>query len=253
MIESDVFEAIAYAEGSWGKPIPKASMEVWFAQIQELDFDVVRRAIDELAASSGFTPTPQMVRERALELVSGRPDFEQVWEELVDAASRCDWFDPNPPADMSLVAQALARSLGWAEFRTIDLTTYYVHEARARFTEITERASRRMREGLPAFESVAPLALPGEVSDLVEQIGEPVQELIPPPADLTANVDDVTRAAFRARQQARGQEDWTPERIEAAKEAGRRRLEDAIGEELAAQEKARAKEAKRVSVEPSGL
>jgi hypothetical protein len=97
------------------------------------------------------------------------------------------------------------------------------------------------------------LALPGEVSDLVEQIGEPVQELIPPPADLTANVDDVTRAAFRARQQARGQEDWTPERIAAAKEAARHRLEDAIGEELAAQEKAREKEAERVSVEPSGL
>lgn len=255
MNESDVFEAIAYAEGSWGKPIPKLSKEVWFRQVADLSVDPVRRAIDELAADSGFTATPQMVRARALEVAVELPGFDEAWAELVANAETCDWHDSRPPATMSVPAQELARSLGWMQFRTADLNTYYVHEARQRFTEITDRASRRVRDGLPAFEEPPQRALPGDVVDLVDEIGLEPTELAPPP---TFDVDVAVRAAVKAKRekQQASEEFWTEERIAAAKEAARIALEAAYGEEIAAQEKARAekKQAVRVSSdEPSGL
>jgi hypothetical protein len=186
MTEAEVLEAMAYAEGSWGKPIAKLSRHVWAVQISDLSVEAVRRAIDECAVSSEFPPTPQHVRARALELTAEVPGFEEAWTELLENASTCDWFSSVPPETMSLPAQALGRSLGWLQFREAELNTYFVHEARQRFSEISERAARRVREGLPAYEEPEPKALPGEVAELLEGIGAPTQETIPPPAGLFA-------------------------------------------------------------------
>jgi len=237
MDEAEVLEAVAYAESSWGVEILPTATIVWAEQLQGLPWPAVKRAIDDLAARTEFKPTPQRVRALALELREGFPSFDEVWTELVANASTCDFFDPNPPATMSLPAQALGRSLVWGAFRERDLDTYYVHEARLRYAEITERATRRLRENLPAFEAPARPALSGEVAELVEEIGESTTEPAPMPA---VDVDESVRALHRAKEQPRGEEVWTADRIAAVKEAERIKLEAAYGEELAAQERARA-------------
>lgn len=247
MDEADVLETIAYAEGTWRTEIPDGSKIVWTKQLADLDVDVVRRAIDDVAADERFAPTPQRVRARALELAADVPGFSEAWDELCANASTCDWFDPSPPTSMSLPAQALARSLDWTAFRAAEISTYYVHEARQRFAEISDRAARRMREGLPAFEQPEPKELPGDVLDLVRGLGaeEPLSEMPEPSFDIS----DATRAKHRAKREPRGQEQWTEEAVEAAKALGRERLEKAIGEELAEQERARA----RVGADGIGL
>jgi hypothetical protein len=173
MTESDVLVAIAYAEGSWGKAIPQTAQRVWQVQLADLPLPSVRSAIDSLAAVSDFVPTPQHVRAIVLERANEIPDFAEVYEELVENATTCDFFDPDPPRTMTPAAQALGRSIGWPEFRSSDQNTYFVHELRARYAEVVGRAARRLRDGLPAFDAPEQLSLEGEVEDLVEGIGAP--------------------------------------------------------------------------------
>jgi len=173
MKPSETLRLVAHCEASYGTVVSDESRQLWCELLADVDARDATTAFDEQAATSNFPPTPQRVRLRALELGAGLAPFGDVFAELVAAASTCDYFDPNPPASLSAPALALARVLSWADFRVSDPgDTYYVHQAQLRYEEITERARRRLFDGLPAFETLH--ALP-DVSNgfgaLVDGIG----------------------------------------------------------------------------------
>lgn len=154
MKQSDVLDLAALYEASYSRELPDGTREMWCKLLVDVPRESAFAALNEIAATSQFPPTPQHIRLRALELDAGIADFGRVWVELLDAANTCDYFDPNPPKSLSAPAYALARQLGWADFRVSDPTdTYYVHQAQQRYADIADRAQRRLVAGLPAFET----------------------------------------------------------------------------------------------------
>jgi hypothetical protein len=164
---SELHAIAAYYEIVFGRAVPDAAMPVWKEKLAPLDERSVRASIDRLAL--GNFP-PNIVQIAAGARNADAPLFGEVFSELVAQASTCDWFDPNPPKSLTPAAYALARSIGWANFRASDPTsTYLIHQAERRFAEVTERSARRVAQGLPAFEDPSP--------ELTEGLGALVERL----------------------------------------------------------------------------
>lgn len=155
MKPSEALDLVAIYEASYSRDVPDPTRNLWCSLFADVPREAGLNALNELAATTNFPPTPQRIRLLALELDAGITGFGDIWRELVEAAETCDYFDPNPPKALSAPAYALARQLGWADFRVSDPTdTYYVHQAQQRYAEVTERAQRRLTNGLPAFEPI---------------------------------------------------------------------------------------------------
>lgn len=173
MKPSETLELVGVLEASFSRDLSDESRKLWCQVLADVDSSFAYEALHESAATSNFPPTPQALRLRALEIAAGIPDFGEIWAELIDAADTCDYFDPSPPVTLSQPAYALARQLGWPDFRVSDPhDTYYVHQAQQRYVEITDRARRRMGQGLPAFAPPADAALRADLGALVDGIGE---------------------------------------------------------------------------------
>lgn len=177
MKPSDVLDLAALYEASYSRELPDDTRQMWCKLLADVERNHAFAALNEIAAVSNFPPTPQHIRLRALELGAGIADFGEVWSELVEAASTCDYFDPRPPSTLSRPAHALARQLGWADFRVSDPTdTYYVHAAQQRYTDIVSRAQRNLGQGLPAFDTPFELPEGDDMRSLVEGIGHPEED-----------------------------------------------------------------------------
>lgn len=175
MKASDVVMLVERFEVFYQRELSDVARQVWIEVFSDVEFDAAMRALNEIAADEGYPPTPVRIRQRAMELDARTefPGFGEVFAELVENATTCDYFDPNPPVTLSPVAYELARMLGWADFRATTLTTYYEHQAERRYDEIVARARRRVADGLPAFAMHAAEIgeLPAGMGELIEGIG----------------------------------------------------------------------------------
>lgn len=172
MKPSDALDLVALYEASYNRDVPDNTRKLWIVLFADVARAPAFAALNELAATVAFPPTPQHIRLRTLEIEAGLVGFGEIWREMCDAAKTCDYFDPEPPRSLSPPARALARALGWADFRASDPTdTYYVHHAQQRYAEVADRVRRRLTNGLPAFEAPVPPALSDGFGELVDGIG----------------------------------------------------------------------------------
>jgi hypothetical protein len=174
MKESEILDLATVYEVTYNRDLSDSARSLWRQVFTDVDRAKAFDALMEIAAREKYPPTPQRIRLRALELDTGFRDFTQVFAELVAAASTCDYFDPNPPAELSAEALTLARILGWMQFRTADLSsTYYMHSIEKRYADVVERAQRRLGQGLPAFVTgVDQVQLGSGIGEIVLGIGE---------------------------------------------------------------------------------
>jgi hypothetical protein len=170
MNEWDAREFVAYVGATWRVEMTVPQAALWVQTFIGVDQDSARRAVDRLAAIESYLPTPQRVKLEAgpaAELLN----FEEVYQELLDAVPLCDYFDPSPPKFLGDEAYALAGSVGWKQFREHEPSnTYYTHMMRQRYEDIAARARQRAVDGVASFERSMVLESP-EMAALVDGIG----------------------------------------------------------------------------------
>lgn len=156
MRPSEILRLVSRFELTFGRTVSDEAKAIWLQVFVDVDAEDAVRALDSLAATEDYPPTPQRIRRAALEESLGTPSFGEAWAEMVDAASRCDYFDSRPPRMSHPAIDALARQVGWSDFRVSNPEdTYYQHSARERYEEIVNRSVRRTLQGLPAFDDNA--------------------------------------------------------------------------------------------------
>jgi hypothetical protein len=150
---SETLFLVARYELTFAREVSDEGKKLWLELLYDIDPEDAKRALDSLAGTETYPPTPQKIRRVALEESIASPPFGEAWAEMVEAASTCDYFDSRPPPMSHPAIDELARQIGWGDFRVSNPEdTYYQHSARERYSEIVERSTRRMMQGLPAFD-----------------------------------------------------------------------------------------------------
>jgi hypothetical protein len=166
---SEILKLAQRFELSFSRELSDEGRKLWLELFAGVGAEEATAVLDRFARIGGFPPTPQQIAEEARTTVLL---FAEVWEELIENASTCDWFDENPPRSLSDPAYALAELLGWSDFRSSNPSdTFYQRQAERRFEELGEMAHRRVAQGLPAFRHME-LEPSNAVAELVEGIGQ---------------------------------------------------------------------------------
>lgn len=176
MKESEALDALAYYRVIFPQvavPLREEddlAMPVWIEKLADLEQSEVKAAIDRLALGR-FPPNVVQIRADAIVHRNDAPSFGEAWAEMTERASTCDWFGGRIPEFSHPAIDELARQIGWNTFRMSDPgDSYRVHQATARYEEITQRAIERELQGLPAYRTHE--ELPEGMAELVEGIGQ---------------------------------------------------------------------------------
>lgn len=153
MKASAILFLVARYELTFDREVTDEGRKLWLELFRDVDAEDAQRALDSLAGQETYPPTPQRIRRAALEASIDAPDFDEAWFEMVESASRCNYFDSRAPIMSHPAIDELARQIGWSDFRVSNPEdTYYQHSARERYAEIVNRSMRRVMQRLPAFE-----------------------------------------------------------------------------------------------------
>lgn len=168
----------------WRQATSLGSLDVWYADMAGLDAEAVGTGWRALARTGReWPPNGAQIRNSVLELQSDTPGFGEVWQRLMQAASRFGWRRETEAlawlAEWSPLAARLAELL---PFRELALTTeleVFHGQARRSWDQLCARSVRDAQvAGLP------PAGLKAvERANGPHQIGDVLAEQLPAPAE----------------------------------------------------------------------
>lgn len=72
------------------------AMELWFRQLQDLDYKTAEIALNKWVATNKWSPSIAEIREKAAEITQGEaPDWGEAWEKVLTAISRFGSYEPG--------------------------------------------------------------------------------------------------------------------------------------------------------------
>jgi hypothetical protein len=94
--------------------LSEAKFEVWYELLGDLNFEVVKVAVEALIAQSSFVPTIADIRKKVLEIVNPLPDASEAYLEVREAIKRYG-YDGGSVAlkHLSPLAAEVCKRLGW--------------------------------------------------------------------------------------------------------------------------------------------
>lgn len=73
----------------------KQSMELWYKQLQDLDFKVAETALNKWVATNKWSPSIADIRQQAAEVANGElPDWSEGWKNLLSCISKYGMYRP---------------------------------------------------------------------------------------------------------------------------------------------------------------
>lgn len=115
--------------------------ELWFYQLQDLDFKTTEAALNAWVATNKWSPSIAEIRAEALSIRKGEiPDWGEAWEKVRRAIHSYGFYNqPEAMASLDDLTRECVRRLGWREIchsETPEVT-------RANFRIIYENTARR--------------------------------------------------------------------------------------------------------------
>lgn len=121
------------------------AMELWFRQLQDLEFKVAEVALYKWVATNRWAPKISEIREMAAEITRGEiPDWGEAWEQVLKAIGRYGSYDPEQAMNsLDDLTREAVRRVGFLNI----CRSEKVAVERANFREIYENlVERRKRE-----------------------------------------------------------------------------------------------------------
>ena len=122
----------------------KEAMELWFRQLQDIDFMVAETALNKWVATNKWSPTIADIREASTELTQGAiPDWGEGWEQVLLAIRKYGSYHPKEALEsMDDITRQAVERLG---FRNICMSENIATE-RANFRMIYEQLAERKKK-----------------------------------------------------------------------------------------------------------
>lgn len=158
------------------------SQQVFESAIEDLDFELAKRAVSRLLTVARFMPVPAEIREAATELKLGptRPGGE-AWGDVLDAIRRVGGYAPQPDFADPLVGECV-NAFGW---RALCFEGDGDHD-RARFIQYYDQLAKTRRS--EQVSGVTLPRLPSGVSSNTKALPPPQgpENALAPPRRVTA-------------------------------------------------------------------
>lgn len=140
--------------------LPNAqAMALWYAQLQDIPYNVAEAALNKWVAQNRWSPTIADLRQTASEITTGElPDWSLAWENVQRAISRYGYNRQIEAMEfLDETTRETVRRVGWYDICMSETPAVQ----RASFRDIYNQLSeRKMKEH----------QLPPAVSNLIEQI-----------------------------------------------------------------------------------
>ena len=121
------------------------SMELWFRQLEDIEFKIAETALHKWVATSKWPPTIADIRETAAEIINGEiPDWGEGWRQVMRAISIYGSYEPDKAIDtLDEISATAVRRIGWLNL----CMSENIEVERANFRMIYEaEAKRKKRE-----------------------------------------------------------------------------------------------------------
>jgi hypothetical protein len=94
--------------------LSEAKFQVWYELLGDLDFEVVKVAVETLVLQSSFVPTIADIRKKVLEIVNPLPDASEAYLEVREAIKKYG-YDGGSTAlkHLSPLTAEVCKRLGW--------------------------------------------------------------------------------------------------------------------------------------------
>lgn len=136
------------------------SMELWFRQLEDIEFKIAETALHKWVAVSKWPPTIADIREAAAEITQGEiKDWGAAWETVIRAISNHGSYDPAGAfAAMDDVTRTAVQRIGWeticmSEDISIERANFrMIYEAEAKRKKREQQIPPRVRQITAGFE-----------------------------------------------------------------------------------------------------
>lgn len=121
MTRSECLELAAETSARWpNAPLSKATVAIWWGDLQQLPADQVRAAIVvHDREGNSWPPTCGQIVARVVELAYDHPGWDEVWAEVQHAVRHVGSYRTPDDFDWSSdLVEAFARRIGWRELCT---------------------------------------------------------------------------------------------------------------------------------------
>lgn len=176
--------------------LPNAqAMDLWYAQLNDLPYEVASTALNKWVATNKWSPTIADIRSTSADLMQGEmPDWGAGWERVVKCIGAYGYNRQDEALEtMDEITRQCVKRLGWMNL----CSSENLMADRANFRQIYEELSTRKhhQQMIPAEvmerigqigEKYIPPAL--EVHE-VERKGIEIREYEPIPPDIQAEID----------------------------------------------------------------
>lgn len=149
----------------------KASMDIWYMMLSDLDYRVCQNAVLELISTLKFPPTIAEIREKCSHLTSPEvKDWGEAWEEVINAIRRYGYpSELEALNSLDELTRKCVKRLGYQNLcRSENITA-----DRANFRMIYETEANRKKT-----ENQLPLSLRTEKQRLIDSlVGDTVKQI----------------------------------------------------------------------------
>lgn len=134
-------------------PTPE-SMELWYEQLKDLDYEVITTGLNKWVATNKWSPAISDIRAMAMDVTKGEiPDWGEGWDRVTKAISNYGYVD-RPKAmesfgydKVGIITRECAQRLGWFDLCNSENKMADRANFRMLFEEIAEKD--RNKEVLP--------------------------------------------------------------------------------------------------------
>lgn len=149
----------------------EAAMDLWFRQLQDLDYKLAETALNKWVATCRWSPTIADIREEAANIAAGEiGDWADGWQQVLKAISRFGFYRPTEALDsMDETTRKCVERIGFINICTSD----NIAADRANFRKIYEAYAEREKteRQIPASTKAQISQLQGEKA-LIEGGGD---------------------------------------------------------------------------------
>lgn len=135
------------------------AMELWYAQLQDIPYEVAEASLNKWVATNRFSPSIAEIRQMAAEVTMGEgPDWGDAWEQVKRAISRFGYNrQEEAMASLDDTTREAVRRVGWYDICMSETPGV----ERASFRDIYNSLSERKRKEVQ---------LPPGVITMIEEI-----------------------------------------------------------------------------------
>lgn len=94
----------------------KESMELWYAELKDLDYGLAVASVRKHANSSKWSPSIAEIREQSVDIQADDTDWGDGWQEVLTAVRRFGQYDKQGAMEsMSGMTREIVERLGWKQ------------------------------------------------------------------------------------------------------------------------------------------